>query len=177
MFHLLRNFGSSLFISIAVAEIVRTQSANYARMVEHVSPYNRVLDMPASMGAWSVETASGLAKLSSEIARQSILIGYMNAWLLYTIAAAAGDTVGPALQGPEKLASGRADPTSPASLPFRSFRDRLAQVVELLAARRAQLLQDGEVLVGLRHVVVITYSSPRYSRAPLWLGSKSSALP
>ena len=33
MFHLLRNFGSSLFISIAVAEIVRTSAANYARMV------------------------------------------------------------------------------------------------------------------------------------------------
>ena len=87
IFHLLRNFGSSLFISIAVAEIVRTQSANYARMVEHVSPYNRVIDTPASMGAWNIETASGLAKLSNEIARQSIMIGYMNAWLLYIIAA------------------------------------------------------------------------------------------
>ena len=51
LFHLFRNFGSSLFISIAVAEIVRTQAANYARMVEHVSPYNRVLEMPWAMGA------------------------------------------------------------------------------------------------------------------------------
>jgi MFS transporter, DHA2 family, multidrug resistance protein len=87
IFHLLRNFGSSLFISIAVAEIVRTQSANYARMVEFVSPYNRVMDIPSTMGAWSIDTASGLAKLSNEIARQSIMIGYTNAWLLYTIAA------------------------------------------------------------------------------------------
>jgi DHA2 family multidrug resistance protein len=87
IFHLLRNFGSSLFISIAVAEIVRTQSANYARMVEYVSPYNRVIDMPSTMGAWSIETTSGLAKLSNEIARQSIMIGYTNAWLLYTMAA------------------------------------------------------------------------------------------
>jgi DHA2 family multidrug resistance protein len=89
VFHLFRNFGSSLFISIAVAEIVRTQTANYARMVEYVSPYNRVIELPWTMGAWSIETASGLAKLSSEIARQSIMIGYTNAWLLYTIAAAA----------------------------------------------------------------------------------------
>jgi len=87
LFHLFRNFGSSLFISIAVAEIVRTQATNYARMVEHVSPYNRVIDTPASMGAWNIETASGLAKLSNEIARQSIMIGYMNAWLLYVAAA------------------------------------------------------------------------------------------
>ena len=55
MFHLLRNFGSSLFISIAVAEIVRTSAANYARMVEHVSPYNRVLEMPWAMGSWAVD--------------------------------------------------------------------------------------------------------------------------
>ena len=59
MFHLLRNFGSSLFISVAVAEIVRTQSANYARMVESVSPYNRVLELPWAMGAWSVDSTAG----------------------------------------------------------------------------------------------------------------------
>ena len=35
-----------------------------------------------------MDTASGLAKLSGEIARQSIQIGYTNAWLLYTLAAA-----------------------------------------------------------------------------------------
>jgi DHA2 family multidrug resistance protein len=89
MFHLLRNFGSSLFISVAVAEIVRSQSANYARMVEVISPYNRVLELPWVMGAWNVDSTAGLAKLSGEIARQSMLIGYTNAWLLYTLAAAA----------------------------------------------------------------------------------------
>jgi DHA2 family multidrug resistance protein len=85
MFHLLRNFGSSLFISVAVAEIVRTSAANYARMTEHVSVYNRVLDMPWAMGAWAVDSAPGLARISGEIARQSMLIGYTNAWVLYTI--------------------------------------------------------------------------------------------
>jgi MFS transporter, DHA2 family, multidrug resistance protein len=89
LFHLFRNFGSSLFISIAVAEIVRTSSANYARMAEYASPYNRVLEMPWAMGSWSVESAVGLAKISAEITRQATIIGYTNAWWLYTIAAAA----------------------------------------------------------------------------------------
>jgi DHA2 family multidrug resistance protein len=89
VFHLLRNFGSSLFISIAVAEIVRTSYVNYARMAEFASPYNRVLEMPWAMGNWSVDTAAGLAKLSGEITRQATLIGYTNAWWLYTLAAAA----------------------------------------------------------------------------------------
>jgi DHA2 family multidrug resistance protein len=89
VFHLLRNFGSSLFISIAVAEIVRTSYVNYARMAEFASPYNRVVEMPWAMGSWSIDTAAGLAKLSGEITRQATLIGYTNAWWLYTLAAAA----------------------------------------------------------------------------------------
>jgi len=71
--------------AIAVAEIVRTQATNYARMVEHVSPYNRVLDMPWAMGAWSVHTAAGPAKLSGEIARQAGENGYTNARLAYGV--------------------------------------------------------------------------------------------
>jgi DHA2 family multidrug resistance protein len=89
VFHLFRNFGSSLFISIAVAEIVRTSGANYARMTEFASPYNRVVEMPWAMGSWSVDSAAGLAKLSAEMMRQATLIGYTNAWWLYTLAAAA----------------------------------------------------------------------------------------
>jgi DHA2 family multidrug resistance protein len=89
VFHLLRNFGSSLFISIAVAEIVRTSYVNYARMAEFASPYNRVVEMPWAMGSWNIDTAAGLAKLSGEITRQATLIGYTNAWWLYTLAAAA----------------------------------------------------------------------------------------
>jgi len=89
MFHLLRNFGSSLFISVAVAEIVRTSGANYARMTELASYYNRVWDLPWVSGAWSMETAAGLARLSREINRQATVIGYQNAFLMYTIVALA----------------------------------------------------------------------------------------
>ena len=41
MYHLLRNIGSSFFISICVAEIVRATGANYSRLAEMVNPYNR----------------------------------------------------------------------------------------------------------------------------------------
>ena len=89
MFHLLRNFGSSLFISVAVAEIVRASAANYARMTEFISPYNRVLDLPWVMGAWSVDSLQGIAKIANEISRQAAMIGYVNAFVLYTLASAA----------------------------------------------------------------------------------------
>src|SRR5215210_2720039 len=40
VFHLLRNIGSSFFISLSIAEIVRTSGANYSRMTEMITPYN-----------------------------------------------------------------------------------------------------------------------------------------
>lgn len=89
VFHLLRNFGSSLFISVAVAEIVRSTATNYARMSEFISHYNPALDMPWVTGAWSIETVQGLARLANEITRQAAMIGYLNAFVLYTIVSAA----------------------------------------------------------------------------------------
>lgn len=89
MFHLLRNFGSSLFISIAVAEIVRSTSTNYARLTELANPYNRVWEMPWAAGGWSIETAQSAARFAREINRQATMIGYTNAFVLYTLVAAA----------------------------------------------------------------------------------------
>jgi DHA2 family multidrug resistance protein len=87
MYHLLRNFGSSLFISIAVAEIVRATGSNYARMVEVVSPYNKLWGMPGASGAWSIESVEGMAKFSREITRQAVLLGNVNAFFMYSIVA------------------------------------------------------------------------------------------
>jgi DHA2 family multidrug resistance protein len=89
LYHLLRNLGSSLFISISVAEIVRTTGTNYARLGEFISPYNKVVAMPWATGCWSFVSAQGLARISREIGRQSIRVGYTNAFLLYTAVALA----------------------------------------------------------------------------------------
>ena len=88
VYHLLRNIGSSFFISICVAEVVRASSANYSRLVEMVNPFNRSLLLPWVTGAWDTETVTGLAKLSREIGRQAAMLGYINAFGLYTLASA-----------------------------------------------------------------------------------------
>ena len=85
IFHLLRNIGSSFFISLSIAEIVRTSGANYSRMTEMITPYNRTLANPALTGAWDFSTVAGLAKVAKEIARQSMMIGYLNAFTMYTV--------------------------------------------------------------------------------------------
>src|SRR4029077_5024490 len=88
VFHLLRNIGSSFFISLSIAEIVRTTGANYSRMTEMITPYNRALSMPDVTGAWSFDTVQGLARIAKEIARQATMIGYLNAFTMYTAASA-----------------------------------------------------------------------------------------
>jgi len=86
VFHLLRNIGSSFFISLSIAEIVRATGANYSRMTEMISPYNPTLSLPWATGAWTFDTASGLAKVAQEIGRQATMIGYLNAFMMYTVA-------------------------------------------------------------------------------------------
>ena len=88
VFHLLRNIGSSFFISLSIAEIVRTAGTNYSRMTEMITPYNRSLGMPGLTGAWAFDTAPGLAKVAKEITRQSAMIGYLNAFMMYTVTSA-----------------------------------------------------------------------------------------
>src|SRR5205085_294500 len=89
VFHLMRNIGSSFFISMCVADIVRVTAQNYSRMTEMISPFNDRLAMPWVMGGWNTETLPGLARLAKEINRQAAMIGYLDAFALYTAASAA----------------------------------------------------------------------------------------
>jgi len=88
VFHLLRNIGSSFFISLCVADIVRVTAQNYSRLTEMISPFNFRLGLPWVMGGWSTDTLSGLARLSKEINRQAAMIGYIDAFAMYTGASA-----------------------------------------------------------------------------------------
>jgi DHA2 family multidrug resistance protein len=37
-------------------------------------------------GGWSFDTVQGLARIAREIARQATMIGYLNAFTMYTVA-------------------------------------------------------------------------------------------
>ncbi len=80
IFHLLRNLGSSMFISLSVATVISSSGANYSRMTEFITPFNENLDA----AGMSLETATGLAGISGEILRQAGMLGYLNAFALYT---------------------------------------------------------------------------------------------
>lgn len=86
VFHLLRNLGSSIFISASVTTLVRTGQMNHAWLTEYISPFNERLAFPNLPNAWDIENLTGLAAMGGEIGRQAAMLGYLNAFGLYTAA-------------------------------------------------------------------------------------------
>ncbi len=85
IFHLLRNFGTSIFISLSFMVVVRTSRINYAELAENISPYKESLRFPGVTGGWDPSTVEGLARIGGEVDRQATMIGYDNAFIMYTI--------------------------------------------------------------------------------------------
>lgn len=88
VFNLMRNFGSSLFISLSVLVLVRSTAENYAGLSATISASSETLRTPDLMGGWNWDTTKGLAALSEEIQRQASMGGYLNAFALFAVAAA-----------------------------------------------------------------------------------------
>lgn len=88
LFNLMRNFGSSLFISLSVLVLVRSTAENYAGLSAVVSPGNESLRNPTLAGSWNFSSIHGLNALSDEIQRQAAMGGYLNAFYLFTLTAA-----------------------------------------------------------------------------------------
>ncbi|MBH69085.1 MAG: MFS transporter [Rhodospirillaceae bacterium] len=88
IFHLVRNFGSSVFISISIAIMIRTGGMNYAQLSQSITPLNEALTFQDSLFAiWSIDGVERLAALSSEVTRQAIMIGYINAFYAFCMTA------------------------------------------------------------------------------------------
>jgi MFS transporter, DHA2 family, multidrug resistance protein len=100
IFHLLRNIGASLFISVSVAEVLRSAGANYARLSELISPYNRALAMPWVSGPLDLDSMASLERMSREINRQAAMIGYINAMGIFTAVSAAAIPLILMMRGP-----------------------------------------------------------------------------
>jgi DHA2 family multidrug resistance protein len=102
VFTLMRNFGSSLFISVAVLVVSRSTASNYSRMTEYITPYNKTLVMPGLPSQWSLDGAASLQTLSNEILRQAAMIGYLNAFYLMAFAALAAMPLAAFMRGAKR---------------------------------------------------------------------------
>ena len=84
IYHMLRNIGSSIHISLSITLAVHMARINYAEMVPGVSPFNETARLPWVTGAWRLGDTTGLAALSREISRQAAMIGYVDAFMFFS---------------------------------------------------------------------------------------------
>ncbi|MFC7539879.1 hypothetical protein ACFQU2_11060 [Siccirubricoccus deserti] len=80
--------------------LIRSTSMNYARLTEHITPFNETLLFPGLPAQWNLETTTGLLRLSAELHRQAAMIGYINAFGLMALAAAAAVPLAALLKRP-----------------------------------------------------------------------------
>jgi DHA2 family multidrug resistance protein len=83
VYHMVRNIGSSIHISLSITVSVHMARVSYAEIAERVTPYSPSLSMPWVTGAWNLEDVRGLAGLSREMARQAAMIGYVDAFVFF----------------------------------------------------------------------------------------------
>jgi DHA2 family multidrug resistance protein len=89
IFHLVRNLGSALFISVCVGVVIHYTGVNYAVISEHVSPFNEAFRMASVAGDWNIDSLNGIARTGREVERQASMIGYINAFYLFSAVAIA----------------------------------------------------------------------------------------
>ena len=87
LFHLLRNFGSSVHISLSVAVVLHYAKVNYSDLRQNVSPFNEALLYPQTLGLWSIDSTRGLAGIAGEVQRQAAMIGYINGFYFFAATA------------------------------------------------------------------------------------------
>ena len=83
IFHLLRNVGQSIYIALCFMLVVRTGQMSYADLSSSASVYNERLGYPWVSGLWGIDSQEALQGFSGELARQSGLIAFNNAFLFY----------------------------------------------------------------------------------------------
>tara|TARA_Y100001960_G_C14187432_1_gene593260 strand:- start:134 stop:592 length:459 start_codon:yes stop_codon:yes gene_type:complete len=101
VFHLIRNLGSAIIISVCVGVVILSTGVNYSVLSEHLSLFNEAFSLSAISGGWTLNTPSGLAQLSNEVERQASMIGYINAFYLFSAIAASVIPFIPFLKKPD----------------------------------------------------------------------------
>ncbi|MBI1394509.1 MAG: DHA2 family efflux MFS transporter permease subunit [Betaproteobacteria bacterium] len=88
VFNLLRNFGSSLFISFSILVLVRSTAENYAGLTAAVSSPRVALNFTRLARGLASDSVKSLSVLRDEIERQAAIGGYLNAFAVSALVAA-----------------------------------------------------------------------------------------
>jgi MFS transporter, DHA2 family, multidrug resistance protein len=82
MYSLLRNLGSSIGVSIVIAQLAQNTQANHAAIAETLTPYRDALNPAILPHAWNWTTQAGAMALNAEVTRQAATIAYIDDYRL-----------------------------------------------------------------------------------------------
>ena len=82
---LTRNIGSSIGISMVIANLTSKTTEMHARLTEQVTPFNDALQMPDVAGNLNVHTDMGRAMLDAIVTQQAAMLAYINDFKLLMI--------------------------------------------------------------------------------------------
>lgn len=77
LFSLTRNIGSSIGISVVMAELQQNIQKNHAAFADYITPYNEALAKVAESGYWDIATQQGLMSINNEVQRQAATLAYL----------------------------------------------------------------------------------------------------
>jgi DHA2 family multidrug resistance protein len=81
---LIRNIGSSVGISIMIAQLTNMITTFHSQLVEHVTPFNDAMRLPDAM-ALAGRSLGNLATLDGLVTQQAAIMAYSNDFLLMTL--------------------------------------------------------------------------------------------
>jgi DHA2 family multidrug resistance protein len=82
---LVRNIGSSIGISMVIANLTSKTTVMHARIVEGVTPFNDALQMTDVANNLNMNTDTGRAMLDGIVTQQAAMIAYLNDFKLLMI--------------------------------------------------------------------------------------------
>jgi DHA2 family multidrug resistance protein len=102
MWNLIRSLGSSIGIAAALAILVRTAGITRGVLAEAISPYNEILRQSPLPGGGELMELSSLLALEDEVARQALMIGYLDVFYLCAITSVLALPLIPLLRPPSR---------------------------------------------------------------------------
>src|SRR5262245_50347017 len=82
---LVRNIGSSIGISIVIANLTNTTTVMHANLAEYVTPFNNALQMPNVTSVLDLASDAGKALLDTLLTQQATIIAYANSFMLLMV--------------------------------------------------------------------------------------------
>ena len=86
LFSLMRNVGGAIGISVTSFLLAQNTQILHARIAEHVTPFNRMLQSGSAYLFWNATKPAGLAALNAEVTRQAQIMAYANDFKLMLLA-------------------------------------------------------------------------------------------